>query len=314
MPDQTTTDQTQTIASPAKSGVPLSDHAEDVLADAVGHEIELVSDENTVPLKNVQQVLAEMVNDKDELAITLEYGTGESGVDQASWDIEVTTLQRAFMRKQAHEEVDALSKQIADEIRVVQGCVDSEWIERTAEFRELMKLFEQQNVSRQEIDDFQHRVFGRDEYLKYLESVLAVSDIRKLLNAAGNLKQVTQQLESDYNDLIDPTKVDNNALADAIIGAEGDIDALSLELERDYSSAVFRRNLVVSQKFIDIINEDFLKSYKLWAHSFDLNMREVLATEKSATNGPISEKSRDQLKDMLQSGADQINQVLRAVQ
>jgi hypothetical protein len=307
-------DQSQPVATAAKSAaVPLSDHAEDMLAEAVGHDLELVTDEQEKPLKNVKEVLTEMIADKDELAITLEYGTGESGVDQASWEIEVTSLQRAFMRKQKAAEVDLLASKLSDQIAATKGCVDNAWIERTGEFRDLMKLFEQPNISRQEIDDYQHRIFGRDEYLNYLESVLDVTDIRKLMNAVGNLNQVAQQLEEDYKKLIDPTDVDNSALADEIIAAEGDIDALSIEYERDFASAILRKNLTLAAQFTDIINPEFLKEFKLWAHSLDLNIREVLATEKSATNGRITDKSRDQIKDMLSSGAGQVNKILQAV-
>ena len=311
MPDQENTTQTPPVPA---SAVALSDHAEDVLADTIGHELELSVDESGAPLKTVQQVLHEIGDDKDELSITLEYGTGESGVDQASWEIEVTSLQRAFMRQHKQQEIDALSKQIKDEIKVLRSRADSDWVDRTSELRSLLKVFEQPQVARQVVDDYQHRIFGRDKYLAYLEAVLAHKDEGKLLNASSNLRQVAQQLEADHDALIDPSGVDNTALADMIIAHDSDIDVLSRELERNISSARFRREIGLAARISDIINEEYIKKYKLWAHSFDLNMREVLATERSANNGSISDKARRQLKDMLEEGATQINQLLQVIQ
>ncbi len=291
----------------------LSDHAEDVLADAVGHSIQLVSDEKGLTTKTVAQVLSEMVDKPDELAITLEYGTGESGVDQASWNIEITALQRAFMRMQKQSEITALNKQLEAEFVVALKAVDPEMTERTQEFMSLVKLFERPQVTRQEIDDYQHRIFGRDTYLNYLESVLSGTDPRRLFNAASNLKQVAQQLEADFHELVDPEKIDNEALAQKIIDVGGDMDKLAIELERDYASAVFRQTLLKANNITNILSQDFLKQYKLWVHSFDLNMREVLATEKSATNGPISKKYHQQLKDLLANGKEQMNQILEVI-
>lgn len=291
----------------------LSDKAENLLATAVGHDLELSIGDQTAPLKTVKQVLGEMIHDQEELAITLEYGAGESGVDQASWEIEVTTLQRAFMRKQKHHEISDLSKQIAKEVAIVRSRVDETWIDKTTELRSLMKLFEQAQVSRQDVDDYQHRIFGRDAYVTYVDSVIAGTDQGKLLNAVGNLTQIAQQLNIDHSKLTNPSGANNSDLAEAIIQANGDIDALAHELERDMPSAVFRRNIAIADRISSILSEEFLKRYKLWAHSYDLNIREVLATEKSATNGRVSDKSRDQLKEMLRTGADQINQLLQVI-
>jgi ABC-type branched-subunit amino acid transport system ATPase component len=101
-------------------------------------------------------------------------------------------------------------------------------------------------------------------------------------------------------------------LADAIIAADGDIDKLSHEIERDYSFAVFRRSLAAADLFYKTISLEYLKQYKLWAHSFDLNLREVLATEHNI-HGPISNKAREQLRDMLAAGAEQVNAIVRVL-
>ncbi len=305
---------TQTATAPSsKHDVSLSDHAEDVLADAAGHGVELISDAENVPEQTVKEVLSELIGDMDELVITLEYGAGQSGVDQASWDIEVSALQRAFLRKQRAEEIGRLSDQLEDEIYQTREAIDAEWIERTLEFKALIKAFDGPEMSRQQVDDFQHRIFGRDSYLGYVDSVMNGSDEKRLFNAAANLKLMSQQLESDVEEMTNPEHADNNQLADAIIRAGGDIDILSKELERDFPSAQLRVNMTHVQEITDVINEEFLKQFKLWAHSFDLNLREVLATEKSATNGPVSEKAQAQLKDMLQSGTEQIDAIMEVI-
>ena len=212
-PPQTPAPATATPDPQVKDDVPLSDHAEDVLAEAVGHGVELVNDADNVPVKTVKEVLTDMVGDKDELSITLEYGTGESGVDQASWEIEITSLQRAFLRKQKHSEIDQLSNQILGAIKTVRAAVDGEWADQTRELREMMKLFEHPDVDRQQIDDYQHRIFGRDTYLGYIESVQKGTDAGRLFNAAANLKQVAQQLEVDLNSLISPAISTNYRLS-----------------------------------------------------------------------------------------------------
>jgi len=308
MPDQT---QDNSKVEPSKA--PLSDHAEDVLAEAVGHELHLADDAQTAAQKTVKQVLAELVGDRDELAITLEYGTGESGVDQASWGIEVTSLQRAYMRVQPHETIDKFSKQISDEVKIAQQRASTDWADRTVELRSLIRLFDQARINRQEIDDYRHRIFGQNTYLGYIESVMELKDKGKLLDAVSNLKQVSEQLAIDYEQLVDPAKVDNNALAGAIIEAEGDIDKLSVELERDYPSALFRRSVDVAAEFLSVVNVEFLTEYKMWAHSLDLNIREILATEKSVSNGQISEKAHKQLKEMLNSGEDKVLAIIKAI-
>ena len=308
MPDQT---QDNSKVEPSKA--PLSDHAEDVLAEAVGHELHLADDAQTAAQKTVKQVLAELVGDRDELAITLEYGTGESGVDQASWGIEVTSLQRAYMRVQSHETIDKFSKQISDEVKIAQQRASTDWADRTVELRSLIRLFDQARINRQEIDDYRHRIFGQNTYLGYIESVMELKDEGKLLDAVSNLKQVSEQLAIDYEQLVDPAKVDNNALAGAIIEAEGDIDKLSVELERDYPSALFRRSVDVAAEFLSVVNVEFLTEYKMWAHSLDLNIREILATEKSVSNGQISEKAHKQLKEMLNSGEDKVLAIIKAI-
>lgn len=308
MPDQT---QDNSKVEPSKA--PLSDHAEDVLAEAVGHELHLADDAQTAAQKTVKQVLAELVGDRDELAITLEYGTGESGVDQASWGIEVTSLQRAYMRVQSHETIDKFSKQISDEVKIAQQRASTDWADRTVELRSLIRLFDQARINRQEIDDYRHRIFGQNTYLGYIESVMELKDKGKLLDAVSNLKQVSEQLAIDYEQLVDPAKVDNNALAGAIIEAEGDIDKLSVELERDYPSALFRRSVDVAAEFLSVVNVEFLTEYKMWAHSLDLNIREILATEKSVSNGQISEKAHKQLKEMLNSGEDKVLAIIKAI-
>lgn len=317
MSDQSTTSvptsPSRTIASPPSvDDLALSEHAEDVLAQAVGHELELINDGTSAPLKTVKQVLTEMVDDRDELAITLEYGTGESGVDQASWDIEVTRLQRAFQRRQKSKQIAQLAQQLEDAVRNTKTHVGGDWFTQTLEIRNLMKDLQQDQIQYELVNNYQKRIFGRETYLSYIEAVLAGTDQLKLLNAAANLSQIAKQLEADYQALIDPALIDNSALADAIIATDGDIDKLSHEIERDYSFAVFRRSIAAADAFYQTISIEFLKQYKLWAHSFDLNLREVLATEHN-THAPITDKAREQLRDMLAAGAEQVNAIVRVL-
>ncbi len=309
MPDENNPVSSQPAAQRASDDVPLSEHAEDVLANAIGRSVELDSASADPPVKTVQQVLTELIGNKEELVITLDYGAGESGVDQASWDIEMTSLQRAYLRKKRADKIDQLSNQLLGAIKTVKAAFDDDWAEKTRELGNMTKIFDRQDVTRQQVDDLQHRIFGRDAYFNYLDAVLSSRDEKRLFNAASNLRQVAQQLEVDYEALIDPSNIDNNELADEIISRDGDISALSRELERNYTAAVFRRNLASIEAINYALSEDFLKQYKLWAHSFDLNLREVLATQQSAINGQISEKAQTQLREMLQAGAEQIHAV-----
>lgn len=312
-PPQITTDNVTNKQDPSpivSTHAPLSDHAEDILAESVGHELDLDNDADNTPPKTVKEVLTEMVDNREELSITLEFGAGESGIDQASWEIEVITLQRAFVRKQKTAELNILAQSIKTDTRAVFGKLDQNWIAQTTELKSGLQIFEKAAVTRQEIDDFHHRIFAGGTYLEYLEGVLNGTDDNGLLDAARNLSTHVKQVEVQRAELVNPANVDFDQLTDAIIAVRGDIDKLSIELERDMPSAVLRRNLGNASHLAAIINIEFLKDYKLWAHSFNLNIREVLATERSATNGPISDKYRDQLKEMLLAGEKQISAIL----
>lgn len=311
-------DQPVAISPPAAvSGTkhaPLSSHAEDVLADTVGHEVDLQSDPSNTPPKTIKEVLTEIVGDKDELVITLEYGTGESGVDQASWGIELASLQRAFVKKQKTAELNALSERISTDLRSVIGKIDKNWAVQTSGFSTVQKIFQRSIVTRQEVDDFNHQIFDGGSYLGYLESVLSGKDEGGLLVAASNLSKHVKEIEIERAEMCSPANVDNNQLADAIIAVQGDIDKLSIELERDMAPAILRRNLARASRVSNMLTVDALSQYKLWAHSFQLNVREVLATERSAVDGRISDKSRDQLREMLAVGEDQVTNLLQISQ
>jgi hypothetical protein len=308
--DQTTTQTTVSNATTAQD--PLSNAAEEYLAHNISALIGAPVSSEIGP-KSVKEVIAEMAaTDIDELSIALDFGPGESGIDQVSWNLEVNTLKRAFAKKQASSVINQNATMLKQKISDVKAVFDASWVQKTEQIEQFSRRVES-TISRQQLDDFQHLVFGHGEYEAYLEASIiqgAGNNVRKTLE---EFHVFISGIEKSIEEAINTADVEYQLLAKAIIENDGDIDKTVHNLEKNAAIAEYTTTLESAKEVMDVLSQDSLNDYRRWSYGLDLNIREILATEKSVGSEELTEKSLFQLRDLFEAGKDRLMKLLGVI-